>query len=62
MQIIKIIAAILMYVYAVSIFAAVQVVMAKGTFTARTTKSSTLFAIYAFVVLQIISATLLLVA
>ena len=62
MQIIKIIAAILMYVYAVSIFAAVQVVMAKGTVTARTTKSSTLIAIYAFVVLQIISATLLLVA
>lgn len=60
MQIIKIIVAIMLYLCAILIYGAVEVLRAKGVKSAKTAKPRTLFVIYAFVALQVIAATLLL--
>lgn len=60
MQIIKIIVAILLYLCAILIYGAVEVLRAKGVKSAKNAKPRTLFVIYAFVALQVIAATLLL--
>lgn len=60
MQIIKIIVAILLYLCAILIYGAVEVLRAKGVKSAKNAKASTLFVIYAFIALQVIAATLLL--
>lgn len=60
MQIIKIIVAIMLYLCAILIYGAVEVLRAKGVKSAKNAKLRTLFVIYAFVALQVIAATLLL--
>lgn len=60
MQIIRIIVAILLYLCAILIYGAVEVLRAKGVERAKNAKPRTLFVIYAFVALQVIAATLLL--
>lgn len=60
MQIIKIIVAILLYLCAILIYGAVEVLRAKGVKSAKNAKTNTLFVIYAFIALQVIAATLLL--
>lgn len=60
MQIIRIIVAILLYLCAILIYGAVEVLRAKGVKSAKNAKPRTLFVIYAFVALQVIAATLLL--
>lgn len=60
MQIIKTIVAILLYLCAVLIYGAVEVLRAKGVKSAKNAKASTLFVIYDFIALQVIAATLLL--
>lgn len=50
----------MLYLCAILIYGAVEVLRAKGVKSAKNAKPRTLFVIYAFVALQVIAATLLL--